>query len=87
MPRNHGSFPDPGKVAFLLIDVINDFDFPDSSALLEQAIPNGEAAGRLEARAKKNRIPRSTLMTTLRSGSQTFGTSSVITRIKETRGA
>lgn len=54
MPRAHGSFPDRAKVALLLIDVINDFDFPDSSALLEQAIPVATRLAAFKRRAGKN---------------------------------
>ena len=57
MPRDHGSFPDRAKVALLLIDVINDFDFPDAPALLEQAIPMAKRLAALKRRASRNRVP------------------------------
>jgi nicotinamidase-related amidase len=57
MPRDHGSFPDRARVALLLIDVINDFDFPGHSSLLEQAIPMAKRLAALKRRAKTNRIP------------------------------
>ena len=33
----HGSAPDKHKVALLLIDVVNDFDFPEADQLLKHA--------------------------------------------------
>ena len=57
MPRDHGSFPDRAKVALLLIDVINDFDFPDAPALLEQATPMAKRLAALKRRASRNRVP------------------------------
>ena len=57
MLRDHGSFPDRAKVALLLIDVINDFDFPDAPALLEQAIPMARRLAALKRRTKENRVP------------------------------
>ena len=39
-PKNndlHGSAPDKHKFALLLIDVINDFDFPEADQLLKYA--------------------------------------------------
>ena len=38
-PDLHGSVPDSSPVALLLIDVINDMEFEDSEALVEQAVP------------------------------------------------
>lgn len=35
----HGSAPDKHKIALLLIDVINDFDFPEADQLLKYARP------------------------------------------------
>lgn len=57
MPRNHGSFPDRARVALLLIDVINDFNFPERSALLEQAIPMARRLAVLKRRARAHRVP------------------------------
>jgi len=57
MPRNHGSFPDRARVALLLIDVINDFNFPESSALLERAIPMAKRLALLKRRARAHRVP------------------------------
>jgi len=35
----HGSVPDKHKLALLLIDVINDFEFPEADQLLKSARP------------------------------------------------
>jgi hypothetical protein len=35
----HGSAPDKHKFALLLIDVVNDFDFPEAGQLLKYAQP------------------------------------------------
>ena len=53
----HGSAPDKSDVALLLIDVINDLDFPDSDQLLRHALPMARQIARLKARAKENGIP------------------------------
>jgi nicotinamidase-related amidase len=53
----HGSVPDNATVALLLIDVINDLDFPGSEALLEQAIPMAKRISELKKRAKALGIP------------------------------
>jgi hypothetical protein len=52
----HGSAPDKHKFALLLIDVINDFDFPEADQLLKYARANGEKSFTLETtRAKSGR--------------------------------
>ena len=33
----HGNVPDHDPVALLLVDVLNDFDFPDAADLLKKA--------------------------------------------------
>jgi hypothetical protein len=38
----HGNVPDTADVALLLIDVINDLEFPGGDALLEHALPMAE---------------------------------------------
>ncbi|HJU91547.1 MAG TPA: isochorismatase family cysteine hydrolase, partial [Pyrinomonadaceae bacterium] len=53
----HGSAPDKSKAALLLIDVINDFDFPDGEELLRLAMPVGENIAALKKRAKSAGIP------------------------------
>jgi nicotinamidase-related amidase len=53
----HGSAPDKHKCALLLIDVINDFDFPESDQLLKHARPMARTLLRLKRRAQKAGIP------------------------------
>lgn len=61
MPRRnqdlHGSAPDKCKVALLLIDVINDLDFPEAHQLLRYARPMARKILRLKERAKKAGVP------------------------------
>ena len=53
----HGSAPDKSGAALLLIDVINDFDFPEGEQLLRLALPAGRNIARLKRRAKDAGIP------------------------------
>ena len=53
----HGSAPDKHKVALLLIDVINDFDFPEADRLLKYAQPMARNLLRLKRRAQKAGVP------------------------------
>lgn len=53
----HGSAPDNSKGALLLIDVMNDFDFPEGEELLRLALPVGKNIAGLKQRAKQARIP------------------------------
>ena len=48
----HGSAPDKSETALLLIDVINDFDFPEGEQLLELALPVGRNIAALKKRAR-----------------------------------
>jgi nicotinamidase-related amidase len=61
MPRAshdlHGSAPDKSKTALLLIDVINDFDFPEGEQLLQLALPVGKNIAALKQRTKAAGIP------------------------------
>ena len=43
--------------ALVLIDVINDFDFPEAAALLRHALPAAKRIAALKGRAKRARIP------------------------------
>ena len=43
--------------ALVLIDVINDFDFPQAEALLRHALPAAERIAMLKERARRARIP------------------------------
>src|SRR5438874_10402454 len=53
----HGSAPDKHEVALLLIDVINDFDFPEANQLLKYARPMARVLSRLKRRAQKAGVP------------------------------
>lgn len=53
----HGSAPDKHKFALLLIDVINDFDFPEADQLLKSARPMAKNLLRLKRRAQKAGVP------------------------------
>ena len=59
MPNNdlHGSAPDKCPTALLLIDVINDVDFPERGDLLQFAVPMAKRIQKLKARVRKCRIP------------------------------
>ena len=56
-PDLHGSAPDKSEIALLLIDVINDLDFPEANQLLRYARPMARKLLRLKQRAKKARVP------------------------------
>jgi nicotinamidase-related amidase len=53
----HGSAPDKSNTALLLIDVINDFDFPEGEELLRLAMPVGKNIAALKKRAKAAGVP------------------------------
>ena len=53
----HGSAPDKHRFALLLIDVINDFDFPEADQLLKHARPMARILLRLKRRAQKAGVP------------------------------
>ena len=53
----HGSAPDKHEIALLLIDVINDFDFPEADQLLHCARPMAQKLLRLKRRAQKAGVP------------------------------
>lgn len=53
----HGSAPDKCGAALLLIDVINDFDFPEGEQLLRLAMPAARNIAELKRRAKEAGIP------------------------------
>jgi len=56
-PDLHGSAPDKSDVAILLIDVINDLEFPEGEQLLRLAVPMADRIARLKERARRARIP------------------------------
>ncbi|MBA3322566.1 MAG: cysteine hydrolase [Pyrinomonadaceae bacterium] len=53
----HGSVPDKSEVALLLIDVINDLEFDNGTALLEYALPMARQIKELKRRAKAAGVP------------------------------
>ncbi len=56
-PDLHGSAPDKSGVALLLIDVINDLNFPEANQLLRFARPMAKKLSRLKQRAKEAGVP------------------------------
>jgi nicotinamidase-related amidase len=53
----HGNAPDKAEVALLLIDVINDLEFPEGDQLLRHALPMAERLVALKRRAKEAGVP------------------------------
>jgi nicotinamidase-related amidase len=53
----HGCAPEQCETALLLIDVINDFDFPNGRQLLRYAIPAARHIANLKKRARARGIP------------------------------
>jgi nicotinamidase-related amidase len=53
----HGNVPDTAAVALLLIDVINDFEYPGGEELFAQALPMAERLAALKRRAKQAGVP------------------------------
>lgn len=53
----HGSAPDKSETALLIIDVINDLDFPEANQLMRYAPAMARKIAKLKERAKKARIP------------------------------
>ncbi len=53
----HGNAPDSCRVALLLIDVLNDLDFPDNDELVRQSVGLAERIAALKQRCKENGIP------------------------------
>jgi nicotinamidase-related amidase len=56
-PTLHGNAPDKSSVAILLIDVINDLEFPEGEQLLEYAVPMAKAIAALIERAEPAGVP------------------------------
>lgn len=56
-PDLHGNAPDNSPIALILIDVINDLEFPGSEKLLKQALPIARSLARLKKRARAAGIP------------------------------
>ena len=62
MPRKrnsdlHGSAPDNARVALLLVDVVNDFEFPGGAELLRHALPAAKRIAALKQRCQAAGIP------------------------------
>lgn len=53
----HGNAPDKADVALLLIDVINDLEFPEGDQLLRHALPMAQQIVQLKRKAKQARVP------------------------------
>jgi nicotinamidase-related amidase len=53
----HGSAPDTHRVALLLIDVINPFDFPQADDLLRHALPAARRIAALREKARAAGVP------------------------------
>jgi nicotinamidase-related amidase len=53
----HGNAPDKSSVALLLIDVINDLEFPEADELLRYALPMARRIAALKQRTKEQGIP------------------------------
>jgi len=53
----HGAAPDKCRYALLLIDVINDLEFPGSTRLFRRALPAAKRIAALKNRARKHRVP------------------------------
>jgi nicotinamidase-related amidase len=53
----HGNAPDHADVALLLIDVINDLDFPEGDQLLQHALPMARRIAALKQRARQEGVP------------------------------
>jgi nicotinamidase-related amidase len=53
----HGSAPDKCRTALLIVDVINDFNFPEANQLMQYAPAMARKLAKLKARAKKAGIP------------------------------
>jgi nicotinamidase-related amidase len=56
-PDLHGNVPESSPVALLLIDVINDLDFPGAEALAAQVGPMARRIAALKRRAKAAGVP------------------------------
>jgi nicotinamidase-related amidase len=53
----HGSAPDKSPVALLLIDVVNDLDFPEADQLLRFALPMARRIAALKEKARRAGVP------------------------------
>jgi nicotinamidase-related amidase len=53
----HGNAPDKSDIALLIIDMINDLDFPEGEELLAYALPAARRIADLKRRAKTAGVP------------------------------
>ena len=53
----HGSAPDKSETALLLIDVINDLEFPEADQMIDDAVKMAKKIRRLKRRARKAGVP------------------------------
>ncbi|MDQ2825047.1 MAG: cysteine hydrolase, partial [Verrucomicrobiota bacterium] len=53
----HGSAPDKCDTALLIVDVINDFDFPEANQLMRYAPAMARKLAKLKLRTKRAGIP------------------------------
>lgn len=53
----HGNAPDKSEMALLLIDVINDLEFPEAEAMLPRAIAMADRLAALKQRAREAGVP------------------------------
>jgi nicotinamidase-related amidase len=53
----HGNAPDKSRLALLVIDVINDLDFPEGGQLLAEALPMARRLAHLKERCRRAEIP------------------------------
>jgi nicotinamidase-related amidase len=53
----HGNAPDESRVALLVIDMINAFDFEGADAMLARALAAAQAIAALGRRARRARVP------------------------------
>jgi nicotinamidase-related amidase len=53
----HGNAPDNSPVALLLVDVINDFEFPGGAQLFRHALPAARRIAALKKRCRRASIP------------------------------
>ena len=56
-PDLHGNVPDKAAVALLLIDVINDLEFPEGDQLFRHARPMADRLAAFKRRAKEAGVP------------------------------
>src|SRR2546421_10240897 len=53
----HGSAPDKSEIALLIVDVINDLDFPEANQLMRHAPAMARKLLKLKQRAKTAGVP------------------------------